>query len=238
MKYQITIPKPCQEDWNKMTATEKGRFCNSCKKEVIDFTNLYASKISKKIFREENLCGRFKQAQINKEINIAKKSSFPKVVASFVLVSSMLTESPIFSQVKKDTTEVCNAKQVKGIAKKYFLTNCITIKGEVKDESGGLPGASILLKGTNKGTQTDFDGNFSIKIPNKKGNSPILVISYLGYKTREINITTLNKSLNIFLEEEKAEKVETVIVGMIAVKKTNIFKRIGNLFRKKENRKY
>ena len=97
---------------------------------------------------------------------------------------------------------------------------------------------SILLKGAHNGARTDFDGNFSMKIPNKKGNSPILVISYLGYKEKEVNILTINKPLTIVLEEEMMGGI-TVTTGMVVVaKKPNIFKRIGNLFRKKENRKY
>lgn len=35
---KITIPTPCHEDWSKMSPSERGRFCGSCKKEVHDFT--------------------------------------------------------------------------------------------------------------------------------------------------------------------------------------------------------
>ena len=239
MKYKITIPKPCHEDWSKMTTTQKGKFCNSCKKEVVDFTNLSTVEISKRISEEENLCGRFRKVQINKDINTSSNSVMHKVAASIVLASSIFATEPIFAQEKKDTIEVLNLKKGKFLVKKDSLTKFITIKGKVRDEIGGLPGASILLKGTHNGAQTDFDGNFSIKIPNKKGNSPILVISYLGYNTQEVKIKFINKPLVVVLEESITGEITTVTVGMIAVKKRpNIFKRIGNLFRKKENRKY
>ena len=53
-----------------------------------------------------------------------------------------------------------------------------TISGTVSDESGGLPGVSVIIKGTIKGTETDFDGKYSV---NAKSDD-VLVFSYLGYK--------------------------------------------------------
>ena len=60
--FQIQIPKPCHEDWNKMTPKEQGRFCDSCCKIVVDFTKmndeeLKAFFLNKK--KEEKLCGQF-----------------------------------------------------------------------------------------------------------------------------------------------------------------------------------
>jgi len=58
-----------------------------------------------------------------------------------------------------------------------------TVSGTVSDSSGTLPGVSILLKGTTSGTETDFDGKYTIKT--KVGD--VLSFSYLGYKTTEKN---------------------------------------------------
>ena len=56
-----------------------------------------------------------------------------------------------------------------------------TISGTVTDESGPLPGVTVLKKGTSQGTETDFDGNYSIKA--KSGD--VLVFSFVGMKTIE-----------------------------------------------------
>ena len=37
-KIQLTIPEPCHESWNSITSAEKGKFCNACRKTVVDFT--------------------------------------------------------------------------------------------------------------------------------------------------------------------------------------------------------
>lgn len=56
-----------------------------------------------------------------------------------------------------------------------------TVSGTVSDATGSLPGVSILIKGTTKGTETDFNGKFTIKA----NNGDVLSFSYVGYKTIE-----------------------------------------------------
>lgn len=81
-----------------------------------------------------------------------------------------------------------------------------TITGVIEDESGVLPGVSIMVKGTSFGTETDFDGNYSIKI--KKGD--VLLFTYLGYKSEEI---TINNQTNIDVQlEVTGEVLDEVII--------------------------
>ena len=62
-----------------------------------------------------------------------------------------------------------------------------TVKGTITDESGlPLPGVNVLVKGTIKGTQTDFDGNFTINA----NEGQVLVFSFLGFKTFERRLST------------------------------------------------
>lgn len=64
-KYKITIPELCHEDWNKMTPNENGRFCGSCSKNVVDFTNMLPNQIQVYFQQNSNVCGRFKNSQLN-----------------------------------------------------------------------------------------------------------------------------------------------------------------------------
>ncbi|MCB0742697.1 MAG: carboxypeptidase-like regulatory domain-containing protein, partial [Ignavibacteriae bacterium] len=59
-----------------------------------------------------------------------------------------------------------------------------TISGTVSDETGPLPGVSIIIKGTTKGTETDFDGKYSIQA----NTGDILVFSFVGMKPQEITV--------------------------------------------------
>lgn len=238
MKYLITVPKPCHEDWSKMSSTEKGKFCKSCSKVVVDFTKTSLSEMSNKVLKENNLCGRFKETQLNKEIETTNKSSLSKIAFGFALVSTITASEPLFSQKNKEQKEILGIRQEKGFIKNDSIQKNIVLKGMVRESEEGLPGVSILLKGTTVGVQTDFDGSFSIKIPNKKRKSTILVISYLGFKTQEIDVLSIKKPLIIEMEEDYTVLGEVVTTGMIVVKRPNIFKKIGNIFRKKENRKY
>ncbi|KOY51423.1 SusC/RagA family TonB-linked outer membrane protein [Polaribacter dokdonensis] len=86
----------------------------------------------------------------------------------------------------------------------------VTVKGTVTSEADGEPifGANILVLNTKKGTGTDFDGKFQIKV--KSGE--IIQISYLGFKT--VTIPFVNqKQLNISLSEDASTLDEIVIVG-------------------------
>ncbi len=84
-----------------------------------------------------------------------------------------------------------------------------TITGTVTDETGGpLPGASIVVKGTTNGTQTDFDGNFSIEA----ASDATLVISYIGYATQEIAVNG-QSVVNVNMVEGANQLEEVILVG-------------------------
>lgn len=135
IKYNITIPKPCHEDWNAMTPNETGRFCSSCTKNVVDFTTKNATEIQ--IFfienQEQSVCGRFKNDQINNfnieipESILTQPMSFHK---AFLLTLFVVMGSTLFScknqndiplgevSVVKDNSEVVNRTQGAPIFKK------------------------------------------------------------------------------------------------------------------------
>ena len=83
------------------------------------------------------------------------------------------------------------------------------VTGTVVDQTGyPLPGANVVIKGTDKGTQTDFDGNFSLEVvPSGRA----LVVSYIGFQSEEIPIYA--SIMNVQLEEDISALEEVVVVG-------------------------
>jgi TonB-linked SusC/RagA family outer membrane protein len=104
------------------------------------------------------------------------------------------------------------------ITPKIKIKKVRSITGAVTDKNGEpIIGASILVKGTKLGTITDIHGNFSISASNQS----YLLISYIGYITKEIQVDT-QKTISIILEENSKELEEVVVVGFGAQKKMNL----------------
>jgi len=106
------------------------------------------------------------------------------------------------------------------IAPKRSIVPPKTITGKVTDAAEGipLPGVNVVIKGTTDGTITDFDGNYSIEVPDE---NTILVFSFVGYKTQEIlvgNQTQINVSLTV----DAIGLDEVVAIGYGYVKKSDL----------------
>ncbi|PQJ80534.1 SusC/RagA family TonB-linked outer membrane protein [Polaribacter porphyrae] len=92
------------------------------------------------------------------------------------------------------------------------------VKGIIVDETNQpLPGATIQEKGTSNGVLSDFDGNFSIDV---KSLDVKLVISYLGYKTQEVNASS--SKIRVQLEIENNSLDEIIVVGYGKRKKSDL----------------
>ena len=87
-----------------------------------------------------------------------------------------------------------------------------TIEGVVQDETGPLPGATVVEKGTSNGVTTDFDGKFSLKVKQNKG---VIKISFVGMLTKEVSFNASSNEIanlgNIILEQDENILDEVVI---------------------------
>lgn len=239
MEYKITIPEPCDEEWAGMTPTEKGMFCANCKKEVLDFTHKSKHDLSKLLDAEKKICGRFRPEQLNIAFASARDNSMSRTGALFGLASLLSLTTPALGQDEgiplSVPTERPMATDHRAILGKIAVnpaqesaSETILIEGIVRDAEGPLPGANLVLKGTKIGTQTDFDGKYSIHIPHDRlEGSGELIVSYIGFETAFRTIDRKTRYLNIDMTES-----HEILGELVIVRKPNVFQRIGSLFKR------
>ena len=222
-RIQISIPTPCHEDWQQMIPVEKGRFCATCQKKVFDFTNSSDREITAAFKQNKQLCGRFLNTQLNRDL-VEPKAKNSLWIAASAGILSLISVNEGTAQTPMSTEQ--HQAQVNTSVTNTKFPEPKTISGTVSDETGPLSGALVLIKGTETVVQTDIDGKFSISA--NKGD--ILEISYVGFGTQQITVTN-SKDYHVVL-------MESGILGMvefICYKKRTFFGRIfhgiGNWFR-------
>lgn len=128
---------------------------------------------------------------------------------------------PIFSANKVDLTQhqPLDPMTLLQLLLKGNASSVSTIKGKVTDDhQQGIPGVSVLLKGTTTGTSTDVEGNYSLNVPDATGT---LVFSYIGYVTEEVAIRD-QMTINMVLLPDIQSLSEVVVVGYGTQKKANL----------------
>lgn len=156
---RVSIPKPCHEDWNKMTPNEKGAFCMKCAKTVVDFTTKTAEEIKNTLLEQsgKKVCGRFKSEQLssppptnfNLNIplyllpkNLSRTRAFA-IALFFVFGTSLFScttsQGHLVGKIAVDTTAYIDDGTIRGEVEAEPDTNKVRIepvqlKGKVKCE--------------------------------------------------------------------------------------------------------
>jgi len=217
-KFNLTISKPCSEKFNQFNKTEKGGFCNSCSKEVVDFRKMTDKELSN-YFKNKtsNTCGYFNANQLNRDYQISKfrpPTNFKFLRVAAITFLSLTSLHNIQAQNQKPKTEIIESFEKKNkVENSLAQDNLLT--GTVVDASGPLPGANILLKGTTIGTSSNFDGEFLF--PKTLKEDDVLVVSYLGYVTKEIKINKEQVQINALLNIDMEVELSCVIMGEVDV---------------------
>lgn len=142
---KISINEPCHENWDKMTPNDKGAFCLSCQKNVVDFSNKTITQI-KDFFRKkaetESVCGRFEESQLealtfDDFFEQFLKMKFVRKVALIVffvfglsLFAGAQTQSP--NRPKMGAVAYIPQDSTKKVCKKDTVKEIHMIKGKVK----------------------------------------------------------------------------------------------------------
>lgn len=177
------------------------------KRVTLKYNNVALEKVFKSIEKQTNLYFFFN----NNELNIKKKVS---VSARNELLEHVL-ERVIGKNYKYEISNILIVLEKKEISLQKVQqspSKKIKIYGIVKDESGTpLPGATILIQSTGKGTTTDVNGAFQLELDLTK--KTILSVSFIGMKSRKVTVKS-EKELLIVLEEANKELSEVVVTGI------------------------
>lgn len=214
----LTIPEPCQEQWQKMTPTEQGRFCQACAKEVIDFSRMTDTEILDYLSRhqQQKICGRVAVAQLEREI--VRPGSVKKrvywywnyLMASLLLFTRQAAAQPV--QLNKVSPPIVNprAENQKPPQETDTAVNPspLRVSGKVVDINNlPIPYATVYVKGTHSGVSANEQGSFSILT----NANAVLVFSTVGYKQIEIPVAGQRYIIAHF------QKDELVMLGGISV---------------------
>src|SRR5680860_301748 len=121
------------------------------------------------------------------------QSAWIFVICSTIGLNSLHAISPnSYFGINERVSTAKLSKETKNILQE------VTISGTVSDENGPLAGASVVVKGTTSGTQTDFDGNYTLE---NVDDNATLIFSYIGYSTLEVEINE-QSIINVTLEQD------------------------------------
>lgn len=212
--YSISIPKPCHEDWSKMTPNEKGRFCKSCTKTVVDFTKMNPDAIQDYLRNNKNqrICGHIKKSQLDSinlripEAIIHQNQSFHRLFLLALLISMGMT---LFS-----------CEDENGQKKKIESIEVVETKTKVKDSIIDEPLKKMIKK----------DDSLVIQSPKKIQTIPKPdLLGLVIVETGEVAIDSTNSngldSLNIKKPKEctlpikNDSIIEPIIMGKMELDK-------------------
>ena len=211
----LSIPEPCHEDWQNMTPTDQGRFCNSCAKQVVDFSMMSDQEVLHYFsgIKNENVCGRALPAQLNRTIMMRKEPRkrlfwyWNYIVMFFMFFSksnntkaqggiSVVTqcEAKIKTPLKGRVGETRNGEHM--------------IRGQIIDGAGvPVSFATVKIMSSASGVSADIAGKFSLTTSNIKCT---LQVSALGYEEKLLLVNDLTEQ-NVVLKKSTALMKEVVV---------------------------
>ena len=196
---QISIPKPCHESWDRMDMTERGAFCQSCQKEVIDFSVMTDREVIEYLATHQKGCGRFRPDQVDTKLTIPKVDNGIFKWKAFLLglLPIFAFKSMVAAPPAPPLTDQSPVKKKDTAHALVTLPEHIHIRGTVVNEKGKrmskIPVELIDSTGKSLGIKvvTDILGHFKVDVDRSiyKDQLPILEVNSGHYPHRNIVLT-------------------------------------------------
>jgi CarboxypepD_reg-like domain/Secretion system C-terminal sorting domain/Carboxypeptidase regulatory-like domain len=219
-KIQLSIPEPCHQNWDKMNPTEQGRFCNACAKQVVDFSNMSDTQVLNyfSTLKDEKVCGRAYPDQLERAITVPRETKkrlfwYWNYITMLFLFFSKSNNAKAQGGIKVEVQSQLNNNNAPLAHKigKIAVNNNRIVSGKITDEAGHpVSFASITIKGSKQGANTDENGVYKIYANTK---IDILTISAVGFESKEIKLASTNTSDIVLSKMERFLMGELVVVA-------------------------
>ncbi|PJJ52826.1 carboxypeptidase-like protein [Hymenobacter chitinivorans DSM 11115] len=212
----LRISEPCAQPWALMTPQGAGRHCAACQKVVIDFTQKTDAEILAVLAATAGqACGRFGGSQLNRPLQplvVAPPRAggwWRPAVAATVALLGFRTLLPQAAQAQHPTSQHPSASrrtdqpesraEAKPVDRDERISdNSRLLTGRVVDKTNGegVPGVTVLVKGTTNGVSTNSDGTFSLRVAADQQNL-LLTFATIGYLYQELPMPTGPQAQNM-----------------------------------------
>lgn len=201
---------PCYENWEHMNASEKGRFCAVCLKQVIDLSNASKADILRNLHTaDDSVCVRITRSS---PVTLSPFWQKRAGIYTIILFLTLFHANMFFSKAQTVPTNKSD-NSPKDVNKKQ-PASC-TIRGSIKDSASKeyLPEAVVWMVQNGKpvrAVHTDSCGNFRFDLSSEElqASTFSLQVMYLGYKKLEMKQVPLNKRYYIFNLELRPQPLD------------------------------
>lgn len=206
----LRIASPCAESWAAMTPTSGGRHCVACQKTVVDFTQKTDAEILATLRQTAGeTCGRLRSDQLGRPLVApAPAPRWRAWLGAALALGGVLGAGRAAAQASQGESYYAGPRPLASPRSQVVApesgrpastplatpapaaSGLITLRGLVQDATTheGLPGATVLVKGTNLGVSTDATGAF-VLVVEASGGPLVLTCSYVGYVGQESLVT-------------------------------------------------
>jgi len=234
----VQIPKPCHENWDQMQPNERGRFCASCQKTVIDYSSLSDQELVRLLSKvPEASCGRLRPDQLDRLL-VESDSAYGSIWRRWVslLTMGLLGWQTAQAQVNQGKKTAATESVSQSPVLSDLLVKQLPIRTELNPTKEIIVRGRVVLLDTNHrlipvakadvitlggATKTDTTGAFTLQAVVKEDVKELTVRVYAPYRNWRsvtINLEPAIKSIdlkNIFLYERAPMK--TIVGGGLAV---------------------
>ena len=224
----LTIPQPCHQSWAAMTPAAAGRHCSACATTVVDFTLKTDAEILAFLAgaARGRTCGRFAAGQLarplQRAVPVAPTGRWRAWVAAAVAVWGLREGGGEVAKAQVSTEQhnrpaASEPKTSPVVAVTPFE---LVLRGVVRDSAthDGLPGVTVLIKGTVIGISTAADGSYELAVPAAQWQAGHRTIRFssIGFVTQEVPLTSDSSvpvTIDIILHPDHQAFGEVVMMG-------------------------